>query len=330
MENLSIGTRIAELRKGANLAQNELAEKLMISNKAVSKWESNNGSPSLEMLIKLSEVLNCSLDYLILGKSCDDIKLINEIPIIFGKDVSGTNYTKDLCKLVHCFIGGEVGAGKSILLHNIITQLISGYKQEDLQLALIDTKRVEFYKYGNVPHLYMPVANTVDETYELLLSLEELLEKRYDVLMRSECTKIQEYNQKNPSSKIPFIVVIIDELAELIINVKRNTEILIQRLTQLGRAAGIHVIAATHRIKECAIKESLYQNFQTRIAFKLKEPVEYCLTLKSPNNYEIRNVGEMLMFPQYALEPIKLKVFNLSMENIDNILRGKGISPCNL
>ena len=191
----TIGSRIADLRKKANLTQNELADKLIISNKAVSKWESDNGYPSLEMLIKLHDILNCSMDYLILGidpaKPKEDGIFLN-----LGYDEYQKPYEKNLFKMIHTLVVGDVGSGKSVFLHNIITQLISKYSDNEVQLALIDCKKVEFDIYKDVPHLYGPIANDVNQAEKMLTDLVKLMEDRYDMLLSFDCTSLKDYNKK--------------------------------------------------------------------------------------------------------------------------------------
>ena len=336
MENLTIGTRIAELRKKANLTQNELAEKLMISNKAVSKWESNNGAPSIEMLIKLCEVLNCSLDYLVLNKKNtiqhQKRKTITQIPLVFGKDKDGNICEKDLLRLVHCLICGDVGSGKSILLHNIITQLISNYSPEELQLALIDEKVAEFYQYENAPHLYKrplgeTIANTSEQAFFLLSGLVKTMESRYDMISNFNCSNIKEFNTKYPDSKLPYIIIIIDELAPLMLDKEHLVEKLIQRLTQLGRAAGIHLIISTYTTKRDILTNTIKNNLPTRIAFKMKEQGGYHVCIGNKIESSIKNIGEMLISPQNENQITRVVCPYLSPDDIDNILKENNIKP---
>lgn len=321
MEDLIIGTRIAELRKKLNLTQNELADKLMISNKAVSKWESNYGAPSLEMLIKLHEVLNCSLDYLILGEDTNKQTQTYDIPLILGKDENGKEYKQDLCELIHCLIGGEVGSGKSNLLHNIITQLISNFSKDELKLALVDGKGIDFEQYKNIPNLFSPVANSAEDIYDTLTKVVNEINNRFDTLMALGCRNKKDFEKSYPNSKLPYIVIIIDELAEVILNKNIQGENLIDRITRLGRPAGIYLIAATYRIKPDVLTESISQNLLTKIAFKMKEDYEYTICLKTPNHPIVNNIGEMIVAPQNSIRKHKIKCPYILPEEIDNIIK---------
>ena len=321
MEELNIGTRIAELRKKANLTQNELADKLMISNKAVSKWESNAGAPSLEMLIKLHEVLKCSLDYLVLGEDLSNPAQTYEIPLILGKDENGKEYKRDLCKLIHCLIGGEVGSGKSNLLHNIITQLISNFSKDELKLALIDGKGIDFEPYKNIPNLFLPVANSPEDIKNTLARVVNEINNRFDTLRALECRNKKDFEQKYPNSKLPYIIIIVDELAEVILNKEIHGESFIDKITKLGRPVGIYLIAATYRIKTDVLTENVSLGLPTKIAFKMKEDHEYTICLKTPDHPTVNNIGEMIISPQDSIRKHKVKCPYISPEEIDNVIK---------
>ena len=326
MENLTIGTRIAELRKKVGLTQSQLADRLMISNKAVSKWESNNGAPCLEMLIKLSQILNCSLDYLILGKR-NPKKTIIDIPLILGTDEDGDICEKDLRKLIHCLLCGESGSGKSILMHNIITQLISNYHHDDLKLALVDTKKVEFSIYNNVPHLYRAIATTPKEASALLSDLVTVLEARYELLAALSCQNIVEYNKTFPVTRLPLIVVVIDELADITSNKNYSSEKLLQRLTQLGRAAGIHVVAASYTTKKDILKGIVTNNFPTKIAFKMKKNEDYEKFLETKFDLPVCLNRKMLINPYNEDKITMVDCTYISTDEIKNKLIQKNITP---
>lgn len=336
MENLTIGSRIAELRKKAKLTQNELADKLIISNKAVSKWESDNGYPSLEMLIKLHEVLDCSMDYLILG--IEPTKPKEEgIWLDLGVDKQKNHYKKNLLKILHTLIVGDVSSGKSVLLHNIITQIICNHKKEDVKLALIDCKRVEFDVYKNLPHLYSPIATTVEQSEKMLTNLVEQMESRYELLLFHECTNIREYNEKYKHDKVPQIVVIIDEFAELMINgnIKERgqedyfytkqtiSETKIQRLAQLGSAVGIFVILSSAITEHNVLPKSILNCIPSRIVFNIKEnhKISYYLDTSFPKTSQ--NVGDYLFYSPAYNNVIQLHCPFISHDEIEKILKDK-------
>lgn len=324
MENLTIGTRIAELRKKVGLTQSQLSELLMISNKAVSKWESNNGAPCLEMLIKLSQILNCSLDYLILGRN-NSKKTIVDIPLILGTDEEGYTYEQDLRKLIHCLLCGESGSGKSMVLHNIITQLISNYHHDDLKLALIDTKKVEFSIYKNIPHLYQSIATTPQEAFALLSDLVAILESRYQLLQALSCQNIVQYNKSLPATKLPVIIVVIDELSDILFSKNCSSKLLIQRLTQLGRAAGIYVIAASYLTKKEFLKDIIPDNFPTKIVFKMRRKEDYEKVLKTKLDLPM-NLNKKMLIKLYN-EVTLLDCPYISTDEIKNKLLQKNITP---
>ena len=322
MNENSIGSRIALLRKKAGLTQNELADKLLISNKAVSKWESDAGNPSLELIIKLAEVFGCSLDYLVLGLTNDTKykKYVDEVSLYIGKDINEQPFNKTLNQIVHSLIVGQTGSGKSNLLHGIINQIVTEYNPDAVKLALIDCKRVEFDLYNNLPHLHSPISKTYQDAFILLNKLVKELERRFDLFVANEVTNIKYFNKLNKQEKLPFILVIIDEVAELLYHKNKSCLNSIIRLLQLGRAVGIHLFIATQRPTIESLINSISNNTPTRVLFKLDDINLQNIILKTPKSKKDLNVGQCLFKMTSMNEPLLLSCEYHSLNSIKKML----------
>lgn len=194
-----------------------------------------------------------------------------QIPIILGKDVRGKSLVIDLTEMPHLLIAGATGSGKSMALHNFITNLLIN-KDANIKLALVDPKRVEFFRYKKIKKLYN-LASTIEESIELFKDLIDEMEKRFKLIERKKCRDLVEYNQKK-KKQIPYIVLIVDEMADLMVDAKKEIEPLISKLAQKSRACGIHLIMATQRPSTNVITGIIKANFPSRLSFKVSSAVD--------------------------------------------------------
>ncbi|WP_088834396.1 FtsK/SpoIIIE domain-containing protein [Paenibacillus tyrfis] len=204
--------------------------------------------------------------------SSDDYRVFvgkAELPIVLGVNMLGKPILVDLAKLPHLLVAGATGSGKSVAINGILGSLLSVCDPESLQLLLIDPKMVELSIYKGFPHLITP---PITEMRRVGLALGKVIvemERRYEVMAKAGSRKISDYNRKNPGSKLPFIVVIVDEYAELMMIAGDATEDAIQRIAQKARAAGIHMIMATQRPSVDVVTGTIKANLPSRIAFRL-------------------------------------------------------------
>lgn len=189
-----------------------------------------------------------------------------KLPIALGKTKEGNPLIVDLTEFPHLLIGGATGSGKSVLLHTIINSLLLS---NNSKLALIDTKRIEFSYYENISKLYCPVAKDVDSSLLMLNNLIDEMENRFYTLERAGCRNINEYN-----GKMEYIVVVIDELADLMLSSEKKAQELICRLAQKSRACGIHIIMATQRPSVDIVTGALKANFPVRIGCQVSSAVD--------------------------------------------------------
>jgi S-DNA-T family DNA segregation ATPase FtsK/SpoIIIE len=213
-----------------------------------------------------------------------------------GVSVVGEGLTLDLSRAPHLLVGGTTNSGKSVCLHSIILSLLLKHKGETLQLALIDPKRVEFSPYAKLKNLYRgKVVTEVDESKELLTSLIVEMEKRYESISELGVTNIQEARTKG--SKLPFIAVFIEELADLVLQDK-TIEPLIERLAQKSRAAGIHLVLATQRPDSETFSGLIRSNIPARIALTVQKSSESKIILDEGGAENLLGAGDMLVkFP---------------------------------
>ena len=233
------------------------------------------------------------------------------LPLDLGKMRDGSVLSIDLSKMPHLLIGGTTGSGKSILLHNIINSLMLNSKCE---FALIDTKRVEFSYYDNISRLFGPIARDVDGAILLFQELIEEMEERFKILEKNRCRDISEY----PDMK--YIVIIIDELADLMMIAKKDIQKLICRLAQKSRACGIHLVAATQRPSTDVVTGIIKANFPSRISCQVSSSTDSRTILDSNGAEKLAGKGDAII----NTPNIKFKRFKgafISQEEIkENVL----------
>lgn len=273
MANLTIGDRITLLRKKAELTQTGLAERLFISNKTVSKWESNVGVPSLEMIQALSQLFNCSIDYLLNGKEWHENNKSDEIKLIIGYNELNLPVSKTIPELGNCIVTGRVGCGKTDFLNHIITQSITNYSPSEIQFVLMDDSRVHFCDYKKIPHLYTSVMSENEEIETFIKKYEQVCKERLEIITKNNCSNIEEYNFIHKENKLPYILNMINALSFWGIKkyIKENFN-----LMKLYKLCGIYLYIAPYKIDQNfhTINKGI---FTTQIAFEETEENPYSI-----------------------------------------------------
>ncbi len=218
-----------------------------------------------------------------------------------GKDISGKPVITDLAKMPHLLIAGATGSGKSVCINTIIMSLIMRTTPDDLRLVLIDPKKVELAGYNDLPHLINQVVTDPDGALETLYWAVKEMEKRYELLQEEKVRDINGYNEKARTLKdydpLPFIVIIIDEFADLIMTSGKDIELPITRLAQMARAVGIHLILATQRPSIKVITGIIKANFPARVAFQVSSRVDSRVILDMIGAERLLGQGDMLFIP---------------------------------
>lgn len=237
-----------------------------------------------------------------------------EEPLLFflGKDLLGKTVTCRLDKMPHMLIAGATGSGKSVCMNSIITSFLLLTRPDQVKLLLVDPKKVEFTPYKNIPHLIGPVINDAAKANLALKVIVKIMDERYELFSQEGVRNIQVYNEKiekglitrkGPEGedivrdKLPYIVVIIDELADLMMVAGKEVEASIQRITQLARAAGIHLIVATQRPSTDVITGIIKANIPSRIAFSVSSGIDSRTILDHVGAERLLGNGDMLYMP---------------------------------
>ncbi|MBC7217284.1 MAG: DNA translocase FtsK 4TM domain-containing protein [Candidatus Caldatribacterium sp.] len=226
--------------------------------------------------------------------------------LALGKDVGGKPILWDLRDMPHLLIAGATGSGKSVCINALLGSLLYRADPSCLRIVLIDPKRVELSLYAGVPHLCAPVISEVRLAVRLLKWLCREMDTRYEFLSELSCRNIEEYNRiARSEEKLPYIVVVIDELADLMMTAPGDVETYICRLAQMARAVGIHLIVATQRPSVDVITGLIKANFPSRLAFAVSSQVDSRTILDGPGAEKLLGNGDMLFAPLGVSKPIR-------------------------
>ena len=254
-----------------------------------------------------------------------------------GKDVEGTSIITDLAKMPHLLIGGTTGSGKSVSINAMIMSILMRATPAEVRFIMIDPKRVEFTPYNGIPHLYVPVVTEAKEAASALAWGVAEMERRLKVFSKVGARNIGQYNAKvhaalesaeaadepvpeELATQLPYIVIIIDELADLMMNVGKEVEFSISRIAQLARAAGIHLIVATQRPSTNVVTGLIKANITNRIAFNVASGIDSRVVLDTPGAENLIGLGDMLFSkPEYA-KPLRIQGCYVSEDEINAVV----------
>lgn len=243
----------------------------------------------------------------------------NNLHIVLGKDVAGTSWLYDLSKMPHLLVAGATNSGKSVCLNAIIISLLYQNNPDDLRFIMVDPKRVELPTYNGIPHLLTPVITEVSKTINSLKWCLNEMDRRYDLLNKTGKKNIQSYNLI-ADEKLPYIVFIIDELADFMMTAGKEMEAAIIRLAQMSRAIGIHLILATQRPSVDVITGLIKANIPSRIAFSVASLVDSKTILDSSGAEKLLGQGDMLFSTAEISKPKRIQGAYLSDEEINDVV----------
>ena len=232
----------------------------------------------------------------------------SKLTFALGKDVSGEYKYADLAKMPHLLVGGSTNSGKSVCLNIIISSLVYRATPREVKFVMIDPKRVELSLYAGIPHLLAPVVTNVKQAAGIFRSVLKEMEDRYDKFARIGTRNLEGYNSRvQPEERLPFIVVVVDELADLMMQQGPEVETSICRLAQLARATGIHLIIATQRPSVDVITGTIKANISSRIAFAVATQVDSRTIIDMPGADRLIGRGDMLFLPIDAAKPVRVQ-----------------------
>jgi S-DNA-T family DNA segregation ATPase FtsK/SpoIIIE len=252
-----------------------------------------------------------------------------KLPIALGEDVKGQPIVADLARMPHLLIAGATGSGKSVCINSIISCLLLTHTPDRLRLLMVDPKMVELSVYNGVPHLLSPVVTEVDRAAGVLFWAVKEMERRYQLCSKANARDLERYNAylaKRNEPPLPYIVVIVDEMADLMMAAPEEVEKHICRLAQMARAVGIHLIIATQRPSVDVITGLIKANFPARIAFAVSSQVDSRVILDVPGAERLLGRGDMLFMGADAGKLERIQGTFLSDDEINRVVRyWKGI-----
>lgn len=253
---------------------------------------------------------------------CPEVKNAKgKLCIGLGKDISGRVVVADLSKMPHLLIAGSTGSGKSVCINTIICSLLYKAAPDEVKLILVDPKVVELTNYNGIPHLLTPVVTGPKQAASALHWAVVEMERRYSLFAKTQVRKIDDYNALvQPGEKLPFIVVIIDELSDLMMVAAVDVEDAILRLAQKARAAGIHLILATQRPSVDVLTGTIKANIPSRIAFAVSSQIDSRTILDASGAEKLLGRGDMLFFPTGANKPIRVQGAYIADDELNRVV----------
>ena len=245
-----------------------------------------------------------------------------DIPLALGKDINGKVVVSSIDKMPHLLIAGATGSGKSVCINTIIMSLVYKSSPDDVKLLLIDPKVVELSVYNGIPHLLIPVVTDAKKAAFALNWAVGEMEKRYKLFAKNNVRDIKSYNEKHgeDGEKIPKIVIIIDELADLMMVAAQEIEDYIARLAQMARAAGMYLIVATQRPSVDVITGTIKANIPSRISFAVSSQVDSRTILDMAGAEKLLGQGDMLFYPSSYSKPVRLQGAFISNKEVEEVV----------
>ncbi|MGC9522416.1 MAG: DNA translocase FtsK [Anaerolineae bacterium] len=253
------------------------------------------------------------------------IKLKGRLRLGLGQDVSGQAVAADLRAMPHLLVAGATGAGKSVCINAVITSLLLQNSPDTLRMIMVDPKRVELTQYNGIPHLLAPVIADVDRVVPTLKWVTREMDSRYRRFAAIGARNLDDYNRRvkkgSEGSLIPYITVLVDELADVMMQAPDETERVVCRLAQMARATGIHLIIATQRPSVDVVTGLIKANFPARIAFAVASSVDSRVIIDMPGAERLLGRGDMLFMPPDVSQPLRLQGAFVSDREIERLIK---------
>lgn len=247
-------------------------------------------------------------------------KAAGGVPVCLGKDIAGNPIVADLTKMPHLLVAGSTGSGKSVCINTFIASILFKQRPEDVKLILIDPKVVELSNYNGIPHLLTPVVTDPKKAASVLRWAVREMDDRYKRFAITHTRDISRYNELHPEDAMPFIVIIIDELADLMMTASDDVEKSIIRLGQKARACGMHLVLATQRPSVDVLTGLIKANVPSRIAFAVSSQVDSRTILDMAGAEKLIGKGDMLFYPLGASKPLRVQGAFISDSEIDEMV----------
>jgi S-DNA-T family DNA segregation ATPase FtsK/SpoIIIE len=241
------------------------------------------------------------------------------LPVGLGKDISGRAVFFDLADMPHLLVAGTTGSGKSVMLNSLLTSLLLTTDPRQVKMVLVDPKRVELTHFGRIPHLITPVVTDVKKAANALTWAVSEMERRYEVLEEMGARSLEGYNARSETN-MPYVVIVIDELADLMMAAAAKVEDSVIRIAQKARAVGLHLVVATQRPSVDVITGMIKANVPSRIAFAVSSQVDSRVILDSPGAESLLGMGDMLFKSVSAVRPSRVQGAFISEEEVERVV----------
>ena len=318
MEGANIGPRVTQYTmrppQGMNLSKISARDKELAMNLAVDKIRIEAPIPGTRSVgVEIPNVKSASVTLRSIIESAEWRNAKDPLTFAVGKDISGKAVVANLADMPHLLIAGTTGSGKSVMTNALISSLIYRNAPSDLKLIIVDPKQVEMAQYEDIPHLLTPIITTTEKALSAMKWAASEMDRRYNVMAEERVKKIDDYNtkmsagkgtatvkdadgneQKHDGGKMPYIVIVIDEMADLMMRASKELEPVIVRIAQLGRAAGIHLVLATQKPVVKVITGMIKGNIPARIAFRVNTSMDSRIILDVSGADKLLGKGDML------------------------------------
>ena len=303
--------------------QNDLARALAVGAVRIEAPIPGKNTVGLEVpnpkreLVRLSEA--------VLSPAFQNAKAL--LPLVLGKSIEGEIWVKDLAKMPHLLIAGSTGSGKSVAINVLLHSLLFKHLPTTLRLLLIDPKMVELTPYEGIPHLVRPVVTSPEEAAGVLQGAVAHMERRYRLMSQVGARNLEQYNAKvGPEEALPYLVIVVDELADLMMTAPKEVEAAILRLAQMARATGMHLILATQRPSVDILTSLIKVNIPARLAFAVSSGFDSRTILDAQGAERLIGQGDALFHQPGLPKPVRLQVPYVSEEEVARVagfLRGQ-------
>jgi DNA segregation ATPase FtsK/SpoIIIE, S-DNA-T family len=344
LRSFGIGVQVADVKAGPTITQYQLKTR---SGTKVSKIASLHNDLAMALASKTGTV---RIEAPIPGKALIGIEVPNntreyvnfkslltsdtmkahksKLAITLGVNVGGQVHVYDIAKMPHLLIAGSTGSGKSVFIHNILFSILYRASPQEVKIILVDPKRVELSHYRSIPHLLTPVVTDMDKAPSVFRWAVAEMEKRYKLLEQAKARNIDAYNEKSGFQAMPYIVIVVDELAEIMARDPAGVEKSIIRIAQLARAVGIHLVLAVQRPSADIITGLIKANIPARVAFSVSSQVNSRVIIDQPGAEKLLAKGDLLFVPPDAPKPVRLQgawVSDPEIERVTKYLRDQGM-----
>jgi len=346
LESFGITAKVVEVNPGPTVTQYaleipmgiKLSKVLALQNDLALALATSTGNVRIEAPIPGKslvgvEIPNLSPEMVTLKNALMDDSLRtnkSKLAVALGLDVSGNTVISDIARMPHVLIAGTTGSGKSVLLNSFIATLLFRASPHEVKLILVDPKRVELSEYNDIPHLLTPVIIEPEKILSALKWAMQEMDRRYRLFHEAQVRNINGYNELSGFQALPYIIIIVDELQNLMEFAPVEVENAIVRLAAMARATGVHLVVATQRPSVDVITGLIKANIPCRIAFNVSSMVDSRVILDQPGAEKLLGKGDMLYVPPDASKPSRIQgiyVSDTEIRNLITFLKRSGIEP---